>query len=143
MARSVTAGHTRTPPHCSALLHCRSSWPLDASGLISKLSSGIFFFFFLACGMSQSPAKEYGQLSPTAWARPCLITQCRHICRGKARIWVSTTCRAFDDVEVCPESLSNPAGELQMLTLQVKYLNLSEGVYLNGSVFASAEHLLY
>lgn len=28
-----------------------------------------------------------------------------------------------------------------MLTLQVKYLNLSEGVYLNGSVFASAEHL--
>lgn len=28
-----------------------------------------------------------------------------------------------------------------MLTLQVKYLNLSEGVYLNSSIFASAEHL--
>lgn len=61
--------------------------------------------------------------------------------RGQARIQVSTTCRAADDVEICPERPGNPSGELQMLTLQVKYLNLSEGVYRNSSVFTSAEHL--
>lgn len=98
---------------------------------------------FLSCGMSQSHAKEllwYGQRSPTAWAKPCLMSIGTST-GGKARIQVSTTCSISDDVEVCPESLSNPARELQMLTLQVKYLNLSEGVYLKGSVFASAEHL--
>lgn len=54
---------------------------------------------------------------------------------------VSTTCSTFNGIEVCPESLSSAAGELQMLTLQVKCLNLFEGVYQNGSVFSSAEHL--
>lgn len=54
---------------------------------------------------------------------------------------VSTACSTYDNIEACPGSLCNPAGDLQMFTIQGKHLNLPGTVYLKGSIFASAEHL--
>lgn len=55
------------------------------------------------------------------------------------RIPVSTACSTYDNIEACPGGLCNPAGDLQMLTIQGN-LNLPESVYLKRSVFVSAEH---